>query len=79
MFDAEVGSIALDQEKVFDQVDQNYLFNLLVDFEFSQGFIKWIQLLYTRASCMVKVWSSLSQPILVSRGIRHGCPLSVQL
>ncbi len=79
MFDAEVGLIALDQEKAFDRVDHNYLFNLLVVFGFGQGFIKWIQLLYTGASCMVKVGGGLSRPIVVSRGIRQGCPLSGQL
>lgn len=42
---------------------------------FVQDFIKWIRLLYTRAFCSVKVRGDLSLYILVSRGIRQGCPL----
>lgn len=53
MFDAEVGLIALEQEKAFDRVEHNYLFNLLVAFGFGWDFIKWIQLLYTGASYML--------------------------
>jgi len=79
MFNAEVGLIALDQEKAFDRVDHHYIFNLLAAFGFGQDFIKWIRLLYAGASCMVKVGGGLSRPIVVSRGIRQGCPLSGQL
>lgn len=81
MFDADIGLIALDQEKVFVRVDHNYLFiiYLLAAFGFGQNFIKWIQLLFIGVSCMVKVVGGLSRAILVSRGIRQGCPLSGQL
>ncbi len=34
LVDAEVGLIASDQEKAFDRVDHNYLFNLLGVFGF---------------------------------------------
>lgn len=65
MFDADVGLIALAQEKVFVRVDHNYLFNLLAAFGFGQNFIKWIQLLFIGVSCMVKVGGGLSRAILV--------------
>lgn len=41
---------------------------------FVQDFIKWIRLLYTGAFCSVKLRGGLSLHIVVSRGIRQGCP-----
>lgn len=78
-FKMNVGLIALDQEKAFDRVDHNYLFNALKAFGFGKSFINWVKLLYTDAVCIVKVGGGLSCPIPVSRGIRQGCPLSGQL
>ncbi len=38
-----------------------------------------IRLLYTEATCMIKMSGGLSTPVKVQRGIRQGCPLSGQL
>lgn len=38
-----------------------------------------IKLLYTKATCMIKLGGGLSIPINVRRGIRQGCPISRQL
>jgi len=75
----DVRLIALDQEKAFDRVDHNYLFNVLKVFGFGETFLNLIQLLYNGASCIVKVGGTLSRPIPILRGIRQGCPLSGQL
>lgn len=77
-FNVDVGLIALDQEKAFDCVDHNYLFNVLQVFGFGD-FLNLIQLLYNGASCMVKVGGTLSRPIPILRVIRQSCPLSGQL
>lgn len=74
-----VGLLSLDQEKAFDRVDHNYLFNILKAFGFGESFINWVKLLYKDAACIVKVGGGLSCPILVTRGIRQSCPLSGQL
>ncbi|KAI4885436.1 hypothetical protein NFI96_003951 [Prochilodus magdalenae] len=76
---SEFGLLSLDQEKAFDRVDHTYLFAALKAFGFGDGFISWIRLLYTGASCLIRVRGVLSLPVLVSRGIRQGCPLSGQL
>lgn len=75
----DLGILSLDQEKAFDRVDHGYLFNVLKRFGFGDGFISYIQLLYSNVYVMVKAEGGLSAPMLVSRGIRQGCPLSGQL
>ena len=70
------GLFSIDQEKAFDRVDHSFLFKTLEAFGFREGFLSLVRLLYTKASCLVKVAGGLSQPIEVERGIRQGCPLS---
>ncbi len=77
--DVSMGLLSLDQEKAFDRVDHVFLFDTLNDFGFGEKFISRIKLLYTGATCMIKMGGGLSIPINVKRGIRQGCPLSGQL
>ncbi len=49
-FNVDVGLVALDQEKAFDRVDHNYLFNVLKVFDFGETFLNLIQILYNGAS-----------------------------
>ncbi len=44
-FNVDVGLIALDQEKAFDRVDHNNLFNVLKVFGFGETFLNLIHLL----------------------------------
>lgn len=74
-----LGLLSLDQEKAFDRVDHEYLFRTLKAFGCGDGFLSWIKILYTNASCLVKIGGDLSPPIQMQRGIRQGCPLSGQL
>lgn len=46
-FNMNVGLVLLDQEKAFDHVDHDYLFNVLKVFGFGDKFVKLIQLLYS--------------------------------
>ncbi len=71
--------LALDQEKAFDRVDHIFLLDALKAFGFGDHFISMIRLLYTEATCMIKMSGGLSTPVKVQRGIRQGCPLSGQL
>ncbi|KAI4872000.1 hypothetical protein NFI96_008836 [Prochilodus magdalenae] len=75
----EFGLLSLDQEKAFDRVDHEYLFSTMRHFGFGEVFMSWVRLLYTDASCLIKVGGGLSLPVPVRRGIRQGCPLSGQL
>ncbi|KAI4891758.1 hypothetical protein NFI96_005206 [Prochilodus magdalenae] len=75
----DLGLISLDQEKAFDRVDHGYLFKTLATFGFGERFMKSVKLLYTGASCVVKVRGGLAGPIELGRGVRQGCAISGQL
>ena len=49
------GIVCLDQEKAFDRVDHSYLFSALRAFGFGDGFLAWIDLLYSGAQCLAQV------------------------
>lgn len=55
------------------------MFNTFKAFGIGNSFLSGIKLLYTGASVMLQVGGGLSQPVLINRGIRQGCPLSGQL
>ena len=75
----DMGLFSLDQEKAFDRGDHKYLFKTLKAFGFEKRFISWIELMYSRATVLLKVGGGLSRPVPVQRGIRQGCPLSGML
>lgn len=50
----------LDQEKAFDRVEHQYLWNTLKAFGFSSGFIAMIKTIYSDIESVLKVNSGLS-------------------
>ncbi len=46
VFNMNVGLVSLDQEKAFDRVDHDYLFNVLKVFGFGDKFVKLIIIIY---------------------------------
>ena len=68
--------ISLDQEKAFDRVDRNYLFNILEKMNFGTTFIRWLKTMYAGANCKIINNGWLSEPVFLERGVRQGCPLS---
>ncbi len=75
----ELGLISLDQEKAFDRVEHQYLWQTLEVFGFSPCFIAMIQVLYRDIESLLKINGGLSAPFKVQRGIRQGCSLSGML
>ena len=69
----------IDFEKAFDTVEWDFLFATLRQFNFDPIFITWIQLLYTNISACTTNNGYLSKRFPLSRGIRHGCPISALL
>uniref|UniRef100_A0A3B4W8S0 Reverse transcriptase domain-containing protein n=1 Tax=Seriola lalandi dorsalis TaxID=1841481 RepID=A0A3B4W8S0_SERLL len=75
----DTGLISIDQEKAFDRVEHQYLWQVLAAFGFSPGFIAKIQVLYGDIASVLKMNGGLSAPFGVQRGVRQGCPLSGML
>ena len=68
--------ISLDQSKAFDRVNWSFLFRVLERFGFGPKFIHWINILYTDIFSKILINGHLSDPFLLSKGVRQGCPLS---
>ena len=71
--------ISLDQTKMFDRVDWNYLFRVLATFRFGPSFSTWIKILYNDIGSHVIINGFLTSRIELRRGVRQGCPLSPML
>lgn len=74
-----LGFISIDQQKAFDRVEHQYLWDTLEAFGFSSDFIGMIKVLYQDTESLLKINGGLSAPFKVSRGIRQGCALSGML
>jgi len=71
--------IALDQEKVYDRIKHDYLFDTLNTFQLPQLFTNAIKTLYKSAFTQVAINGFLSTPFKVTRGVHQGDPLSCLL
>lgn len=68
--------INLHQEKAFDRVSWQHLFDDLRSFGFHPDFIKWINDLYNNIVSSVIVNNHISEPFPLSRSVRQPCALS---
>ena len=68
--------INLDQEKAFDLVNRGFLIKIMQKLNYGPSFIRWIETLYSEANCHIINNGWLSDPILLRRGVRQGCPFS---
>ena len=53
--DLSAALISLDNEKAFDRIEINYLLKVLQKYNFPDGFIKWIKIIYTDITSQVMV------------------------
>lgn len=68
--------VTLDQEKVFDCMDHEFLMHVLSKFGFGPSFCGWVSLFYTNVFSHIICNGQLSSPVFLQRGVRQGCPLS---
>jgi hypothetical protein len=71
--------IALDQEKAYDKIAHNYLWDVLNRFNFPPLFTNTVKSLYSNAETAVMINGELSSKYRVTRGVRQGDPLSCLL
>lgn len=71
--------ICIDFEKAFDTLEWNFMHETLNHFNFGRTFLKWIKILYSNPTIIVKNNGWLSECIRMERGIRQGCPVSALL
>lgn len=68
--------LGLDAEKAFDRIEWPWLNAILSTRAFGQIFSSYVQYIYSAPSSRIWVNNFLSDPILLQRGTRQGCPLS---
>ncbi|CAC5423436.1 unnamed protein product [Mytilus coruscus] len=71
--------IKVDQEKAFDKVDHDYLFQVLEKFGFGPKFIQWINIFYKNVNSSVKGNGLLTKYVKLNNSIKQGCPDSTLL
>jgi hypothetical protein len=71
-----IGTVQWDQDKAFNRISHEYLFETLKRFGFRMNFIGWITLLYTNASFRIRINNSISDVIPFKSGVGQGCSLS---
>ncbi|TFY54492.1 hypothetical protein EVJ58_g8829 [Rhodofomes roseus] len=71
--------VALDQEKAYDRIKHDYLWDILRAMGLPESFITRIKNLYENATTVIIINGEISKPYRVSRGVRQGDPLSCLL
>ena len=69
-------AVFLDFEKAFDSVEWSYIQKCLEATNFSPDLRQWCYIFYHDISSCVLNNGHASEPFLLERGVRQGCPLS---
>ena len=79
MLDDELYVLDLDFKKAFDMVSHEFLWLVLKKSGMPESFVRFIQMLYSKATSRIKVNGFKTEIIKIANGVRQGCALSVLL
>ena len=66
----------LDNEKAFDRVQHDFMFEVLRAFHLPESFVRAVETMYRTATTSVKLNGEEGRPFNCTSAIRQGCPLS---
>ena len=66
----------LDNEKAFDRVQHDFMFEVLRAFHLPEAFVRAVETMYRTATTSVKLNGEEGRPFNCTSAIRQGCPLS---
>ena len=71
--------LLIDQQKAFDRVEFDWLFDVLRKFDFGEHFILWLEIMYKNMQSCISTNGYISRTFSINRGIRQGDSLSALL
>lgn len=71
--------ILLEFEKSYDRIEWPFVIGMLKAFGFPSYFCKWIKILFQDSSTIIEVNGEFSDPIILQRSNRQGCPIAPSL
>ena len=75
-YNKELNLVFVDQEKAFDRVDRNKLWQILEEYGIRGQLLDNIRAIYTSSRSAVRTQNGLTDWFVVSSGVRQGCVLS---
>lgn len=77
--DKDTAVLSIDAQQAFHRTECPYLFKLRPSFEFGEGFLRWICVLYTNPVEEILTNNVVSKLFNLQRSTPQGCPLSLML
>ena len=72
----EGGILSLDQAAAFDNVDHDYILQVLKAFGFPQGILDFVKTLYTDSCVMLRTQEVLTSKLPICKGVKQGDPVA---
>uniref|UniRef100_A0A8D0DRG1 Reverse transcriptase domain-containing protein n=1 Tax=Salvator merianae TaxID=96440 RepID=A0A8D0DRG1_SALMN len=72
--EVQAALIFLDAKKAFDNLNWNFMFNLLDTMNFGENFTKWIRAIYTTQSAQLTIHGEVTQKIFNTKRYKTRMP-----